>query len=131
MLDSDLKAIQEQAAAIAREAWKVKPGQISHRWRLRIPSDLKIQMDEQDTDERGQRWVEGCLLQNKLDLIYQVLTSLSGASVSIIVSDDVTLVLGQNAFTAKTQLEAILQAFEFYAPLQKKKTVADCDVYLD
>lgn len=119
MAKQTAKQIQQAAAAIAREHWAVKPGQVSVQGRLRIPANLEKVFEEQATGDRGQTWADGYLLQQQIGILHGALRKLSGSSVSFICDQDITLLVGQQSFTADTQLKALLAAIAHYMPQEE------------
>lgn len=112
--------IQAKATAIARQAWAVKNGMAVVRGSLRIPEDLALVFEEQSTSDRGATWAAGHLIMNEIAVLHAVLHELSGHNASYIIDQQITLLVGGEAFTANTHLEAILRAIAHYLPQEPK-----------
>lgn len=114
------RKISEDAARIARVARSLKPGQSSVQGRLRIPSDFLPAWESQGSSDRGNDWVTGHLVNKRLKLLWCALEQFSGHAPSIIIDGKETiLVVGQDSFTASSNIEVLLDAIAHY--LQQKK----------
>ena len=116
MPKSNVPKSRLRAAAIAREAWSIKPEQVAVRGSLRIPAELESKFNEQDSTERGSVWTSGVQIEQRSLLLYQVIETLSGHGVSLIIDNQTTLIVGQNSFKGASLLEALLNAIAFYLP---------------
>lgn len=104
-------------ALVAREAWAIKPGHSSVRGSLRVPAHLAPSFEAQSSEERGAAWADGYLVREQIAVLYRVLQHLGGGqSISHLYGDCVTVLVGQDAFEAPTQMEAMLMAIAHYLP---------------
>lgn len=108
------KKTRTEAAGIARQVWAVKPGQTAVRGSMRIPDSLLAAFEEQNSNDRGSTWVDGYFVNEQIVVLHQVLCKLSGREVSFIVDKDITLLVGDNAFTSCSHLIATMKAIVFY-----------------
>lgn len=112
------RTISQKAIAVARQA-RVPPAGQSVQERLWVKENLQPILKAQSPKDRGQTWADGYLLQQQIGILHNALRKLSGFSASYVCDQDITLLVGQQSFTADTHLKAVLQAIAYYLPQEE------------
>ena len=112
------KDVDNDAAAIARAAWEVKPGEVSVQFRARIAKEFAEEMVGQKSWERGDVWSDGVRVRRSLPKLIKAIDQLTPlqAPSYIINPDSVTVVWGQWSATGSTTVEAVLLLLEEVFP---------------